>query len=293
MITIESLTKRYGPTVAVDGLSFAARAGRVTALLGPNGAGKTTTLRILLGLARPDAGSATIDGRPYRDLPDPARSVGAVLEESTFHPGHTARTHLRSLACAAGLPPGRVDEVTTLVDLDHAADRRTGGYSLGMWQRLSIASALLGDPRVLVLDEPQNGLDPHGVRWLRDLLRSLAGEGRAVLVSSHLLSEMSQVADDVIIVSGGRLVRQATLGELVEEITDGVRARTPHRDRLVDLLAEQGWPASRLDFETVLARGCSPPELAVLAVEHGIALYELAPQRHRLEDVFLQLTGTD
>ncbi|MGI8697791.1 MAG: ABC transporter ATP-binding protein [Mycobacteriales bacterium] len=214
MIVVDALAKRFGTTLALDGLSFTARPGRVTALLGPNGAGKTTTLRILLGLAGATSGTATFDGVRYADLEDPLGTTGAVVEESTFHPGRTARTHLRALALAAGLPPGRPDEVLGLVELSGVADRRVRHYSLGMRQRLSIAAALLGDPAHLVLDEPQNGLDPRGTRWLRGLLRTLAAEGRTVLVSSHLLAEMAEIADDVVVVAGGRLVRQAGLDEL-------------------------------------------------------------------------------
>lgn len=214
MIVVSSLTKRFGTTLALDGLSFTAAPGRVTALLGPNGAGKTTTLRILLGLASPTSGTATFDGTRYADLEKPLGTVGAVVEESTFHPGRTARTHLRGLALAAGLASSRPEEVLEVVELTGVADRRVRQFSLGMRQRLSIAAALLGDPAHLVLDEPQNGLDPRGNRWLRGLLRALAAEGRTVLVSSHLLAEMAEVADDAVVVAGGRLVRQATLDEL-------------------------------------------------------------------------------
>jgi len=214
MIVVKSLSKRFGTTLALDGISFTAAPGRVTALLGPNGAGKTTTLRILLGLATPTSGAATFDGTRYADLERPLRTTGAVVEESTFHPGRTARAHLRALAIAAGLPPERPDEVLDLVELTGVADRRVRQFSLGMRQRLSIAAALLGNPAHLVLDEPQNGLDPRGTRWLRGLLRTLAAEGRTVLVSSHLLAEMAEAADDAVVVAGGRLVLQATLHEL-------------------------------------------------------------------------------
>ncbi|NGO06658.1 ABC transporter ATP-binding protein [Streptomyces sp. HC44] len=204
-IEIRGLTKTFGPIHAVDDVSFTAPAGQVTGFLGPNGAGKTTTLRMLLGLERPTGGTAVIGGRAYRELASPRRTVGAVLEASGLHPGRRGRTHLELLARAAGLPRQRVDEVLETVGLGAAADRRAGGYSLGMRQRLAVAGALLGDPEVLVLDEPTNGLDPAGVRWLRDLLRQLAGEGRTVLVSSHLLAEVTQYADRVVIIAGGRL----------------------------------------------------------------------------------------
>ncbi len=206
MLAVNSLTKRFGGTLAVDDLTFEARAGRLVGFLGPNGAGKTTTLRSLLGLTVPSSGAATVDGRRYGELPDPVRVVGAVLEGSQFHPGRTGRNHLRVLAAAAGLPVGRVEEVLALVELSSAGDRRVKGYSLGMRQRLSLAGALLGDPRALVLDEPANGLDPQGIRWLRDFIRARGAEGRTVLVSSHVLAEVAQTVDEVVVVSRGALV---------------------------------------------------------------------------------------
>jgi ABC-2 type transport system ATP-binding protein len=214
VIEVRDLTKRYGGVLAVDRLGFALAEGAVTGFLGPNGAGKSTTLRMLLGLTRPTAGSATIDGVPYRELRDPVRTVGALLEATGFHPGRSGRDHLRVLATAAGLPPARVDEVLDLVDLTGAARRRAGGYSLGMRQRLGLAAALLGDPEVLILDEPANGLDPEGVHWLRGLLRRLAAQGRTVLVSSHQLAEVAQTVDDVVIIARGRLVTQTTVSDL-------------------------------------------------------------------------------
>ncbi len=216
-IAVENLSKQFGPTRAVDDLTFRAREGAVTAFLGRNGAGKTTTLRVLLGLVEPTAGSATLGGARYRDLPDPRRRVGAVLEASGFHPGRSGRNHLRVIQAAARLPRSRVDTVLELVGLDEASQRRTRGYSLGMRQRLGLAAALLGDPEVLVLDEPTNGLDPEGIRWIRDLLRGLAAEGRTVLVSSHILAEVAQIANDVVIIESGRLVQEAPLGELLAQ----------------------------------------------------------------------------
>jgi ABC-2 type transport system ATP-binding protein len=213
-ISFHKLTKRYGPVLAVDNLSFDVPPGRVTGLLGPNGSGKTTTLRILLGLAAPTSGTATIAGLPYRQLPDPMRRVGAALDSSTFHPGRSAAQHLRVITTAADLPPRRVDEVLDLVGLSDVAGRKVGGFSLGMRQRLSLAGALLGNPRVLVLDEPLNGLDPDGIRWIRGLLRSLAAGDRTVLVSSHLLSEAAQIVDDVVVLSRGQLVTHTTLADL-------------------------------------------------------------------------------
>jgi ABC-2 type transport system ATP-binding protein len=214
-IEVTGLSKRYGAKTAVDDLSFTVRYGRIVGFLGPNGAGKTTTLRVLLGLIRPTGGAATISGRPYAQLPDPARTVGAVLDAGAAHPGRSGRSHLRALARAAGLPDSRVRSVLTLVGLESAAGARAGAYSLGMRQRLGLAAALLGDPPVLVLDEPANGLDPQGIRWLRELLSALASEGRAILVSSHALAEVAQTADDVVVIRGGRSVLQAPLDELL------------------------------------------------------------------------------
>ena len=219
-IRIQNLTKRYGPIVAVDDLSFEVRPGQVTGFLGPNGSGKTTTLRILLGLASPSAGTATIGGLPYHQLPDPVRQVGAALDSNTFHPGRSAAQHLRIIATVTGLPRCRVDEVLGLTGLADVAGRRVGGFSLGMRQRLSLAGALLGDPGVLVFDEPLNGLDPDGIRWLRGLLRDLAAQDRTVFVSSHLLSEVAQTADEVVVLSRGRLVAQTPLADLVDRGED-------------------------------------------------------------------------
>ncbi len=214
-IEVTGLTKRFGQTVAVNDLSFTVSYGRITGFLGPNGAGKTTTLRALLGLIRPDSGAAMIAGFRYAELTDPVRAVGALLDPAAVHPGRTGRAHLRVLAAAAGIPDGRADRLLQRVGLAGAADQRVGGYSLGMRQRLGLAASLLGDPRVLVLDEPANGLDPQGIRWLRDELRSLAAEGRAVLVSSHALAELAQTVDDIVIIGGGRSVTQAPLGKLL------------------------------------------------------------------------------
>jgi len=216
-IQISGLKKCFGAVAAVDGLSFTVRPGTVTGFLGPNGAGKTTTLRMLLGLVRPDGGSALINGVPYRDLPEPLHEVGAVLEASSFHPGRTAHAHLRIQAIAADVDPSRVEDVLSLVDLAAAAGRRIGGFSLGMRQRLGLATALLADPDILILDEPANGLDPEGVRWLRDLLRGFAAEGGTVLVSSHLLAEVAQTVDSVVIIQRGRLVTQGPIAELTAD----------------------------------------------------------------------------
>src|SRR6478672_12422614 len=236
----EALTKRYGSLTAVDGLSFALDAGTVTGFLGPNGAGKTTTLRVLLGLARPTSGSALVFDRPYAELERPALRVGAVLEATDFHPGRSGRNHLRTLAHATRVPDSRVDEVLKLVELDNAKNRRVKGYSLGMRQRLGLAAALLGEPELLVLDEPANGLDPEGVRWLRDFLRSFAAGGRTVLVSSHVLAEVAQTVDHVLIVANGRLVIESPLAELTNRVGGSVRVRSPQAAKLHGRLEHEG-----------------------------------------------------
>jgi ABC-2 type transport system ATP-binding protein len=292
VIDVTSLSKRFGATLAVDNLSFRVESGRVTGFLGPNGAGKTTTMRAVLGLVRPSTGSATVLGRRYRDLDEPARRVGAVLEATAFHPGRSGRNHLRVIASAAGLPRARVEEVLELVDLTGAAKRRTGGYSLGMRQRLSLAGALLGDPEVLVLDEPANGLDPAGVRWLRDTLRGLADQGRTILVSSHILAEMELIADEVVIIHRGRFVASGTIDELVARASGGVRVRSPQLTQLRELLAARG--ATLQDDEGALRVGGIPAEqIGELAAQHGVVLHELAPERATLEQAFFELTEGD
>ena len=290
MIEVDGLTKRYGNVLAVDGLSFRAEPGRVTGFLGPNGAGKTTTLRVLVGLLRPTAGSATVLGRRYAQLDDPVRSVGAVLEASGFHPGRSGRNHLRTLATAAGIASARVEELLQLVDLATAARRRVGGYSLGMRQRLSLAGALLGDPQVLILDEPANGLDPQGIRWLRDLLRGFAAEGRTVLVSSHVLAEMQQLADDVVIIARGRIVAQAGVGDVVGRAGGAVRVRSPQRERLTEALRREGFEATPLDENGLSVRNASPAQVGDIAATEGVALHELVAGEATLEEVFLELT---
>jgi ABC-2 type transport system ATP-binding protein len=291
VITIEGLSKRFGDVVAVDDLSFSVDQGTVVGFLGPNGAGKTTTLRMLLGLVSPTAGAARIDGRPYRELADPVRHVGAVLEASGFHPGRTARDHLRVLATAAGLPPARADQVLGQVGLGGAARRRAGGLSLGMGQRLALAAALLGDPRVLVLDEPANGLDPEGIHWLRGFLRHLADQGRTVLVSSHVLAEVAQTVDQVVIIARGRLVTQSTLAALTERAKGTVRVRTPDAEALRDRLAARGTPAELTGPDQLLVTGASSETVGQAAAAAGIAVYELAAEHPNLEEVFLQLTA--
>jgi ABC-2 type transport system ATP-binding protein len=283
------LTKRFGKTVAVDDLSFAVERGRITGFLGPNGAGKTTTLRVLLGLVEPTKGTATIMGRRYRSLDQPAGRVGSVLEATGFHPTRSGRNHLRVLAAATGVPTSRVDEVLALVKLEQWGRRKVKTYSLGMRQRLSLASALLGDPDVLVLDEPANGLDPEGIRWLRDLLRSLSAQGRTILISSHVLAEIAQTVDDVAIIQKGRLVAHGTLEELTARGAGIVRVRTPTAERLRDLLTEAGLRTSIEEPDRLAVEGM-PERVGEIAAENGVVLHELRTDA-TLEKVFLELTG--
>jgi ABC-2 type transport system ATP-binding protein len=290
-ISVQGLTKRFGDVLAVDRLDFEVDPGTVTGFLGPNGAGKTTTLRMLLGLVAPTSGTATIDGRPYRELADPARRVGAVLEQSGFHPGRPARDHLRALATAAGLAPRRVDEVLEQTGLAAAARRRVGGFSLGMRQRLGLAAALLGDPGVLVLDEPTNGLDPEGVHWLRGLVRGLADQGRTVLVSSHLLAEVAQTVDQVVIIDRGRLVARSTLAALTAGADRTVRVRTAQPETLRDLLVARGATVTLDGPGQLLVGGVTAEEIGQAAATGGVVLHEMRFERSNLEDVFLELTG--
>jgi ABC-2 type transport system ATP-binding protein len=291
VITINDLTKRFGQVTAVDNLSFEVDQGTVVGFLGPNGAGKTTTLRMLLGLVTPTSGTATIDGKPYRALADPIRHVGAVLEASSYHPGRSARNHLHVIATAAGLPLARADQVLDQVGLAEAARRRVGGFSLGMRQRLGLATALLGDPQVLILDEPANGLDPEGVHWLRGLLRQLADQGRTVLVSSHVLAEVAQTVDQVVIIARGRLVSQSTLTALTARTDRLVRVRTPAADSLRSLLAAQGIQAHPDGADQLIAAGTTTETVGRAAAAAGIVIYEMTAERSNLEDVFLQLTS--
>jgi ABC-2 type transport system ATP-binding protein len=287
-IAARGLTKRFGRVHAVDDLSFEVRPGRVTGFLGPNGAGKSTTMRMVLGLVRPTAGSAAVLGLPYASLERPATAVGAVLEVGSFHPQRTGRNHLRVLAAASGVPDTRVDEVLALVDLTDAADRRAGGYSLGMRQRLGLAGALLGDPRVLILDEPANGLDPQGIRWLREFLREFAANGNAVLVSSHLLSEMAQMADEVIVIDRGRLVRQGSLADLTAGHAS-VRVAAADDGVLQAALIAAGLQP-RVDGEAFVVTGAEAGDVGRIAAAEGIALTQLTAQESTLEDAFLELT---
>jgi len=291
LIEVEQLTKRFRKTLAVDDLSFKVREGAICGFLGPNGAGKTTTLRSSLGLVRPTAGQATVMGRPYRGLERPPFDVGAVLEASSFHPGRTGRNHLRVVAAAAGIPRPRVEDVLDFVHLSEAAGRRVGGYSLGMRQRLSLAAAFLGDPKVLILDEPANGLDPEGMRWLRELLRSLASEGRTILISSHVLAEVEQIADEVVIIHRGRFVAHETTAELSARAAAGVRVRSPQADRLKPLLQEAGLAVTSSEGDLLLVGEGSTERVGELAAANGIVLHELAAEKTTLEEAFLELTA--
>jgi ABC-2 type transport system ATP-binding protein len=291
VISIEGLTKRFGEVLAVDNLSFAVEEGTVVGFLGPNGAGKTTTLRTLLGLVTPTAGTARIDGRPYRELPDPIRHVGALLESSGVHPGRSARNHLRVVATAAGLPAVRADQVLAQVGLAGAAHRRVGGFSLGMRQRLGLATALLGDPQVLVLDEPANGLDPEGIHWLRGLLRHLADQGRTVLVSSHGLAEVAQTVDQVVIIAAGRLVTQSTLAALTDRAKGTVWVRSADPQALRDLLAAQGADVEFTGPDELVAGGVTSEQVGRAAAAANIAIYEMRLEQPDLEKAFLQLTA--
>jgi ABC-2 type transport system ATP-binding protein len=293
-VEISEISKRFGSVQAVSGLSFEVAAGRVTGFLGPNGAGKSTTLRILLGLVHADGGDATFSGRHYGELDHPSREVGAVLEDASFHPGRSGRNHLRTLAAAGEHPAERVDQVLEEVGLADAAHRRVKGYSMGMRQRLAIAAALLGDPEVLILDEPANGLDPPGIRWIRDLLRAQAGQGRAVLVSSHLLSEVAQSVDDVVVISHGVMKASGPL-ESVLGSPDGpvTRVRSADDERLASQLEAKQIQVSRDSAGGLLAHGASAEAVGEIANDGRIALQELGAVSRSLEEAFFELTEGD
>jgi ABC-2 type transport system ATP-binding protein len=292
MIEAAHLTKRFGAKTAVDDLSFRVTPGRVTGFLGPNGAGKSTTMRLILGLDLPTGGSVTVNGRRYADLRAPLHEVGALLEARAFHTGRSARSHLLALAATHGIARSRVDELLGLAGLEDVARKRAGGFSLGMGQRLGIAAALLGDPSTLLLDEPVNGLDPEGIRWIRTLLKGLAAEGRTVFVSSHLMNEMAVTADHVIVVGRGRLIADLSTAELLRTASgSSVRVRSPEAARLRDLLTgPEVTVSSRADGE-LLVRGASPEHVGDLAREHGIAVHELVLETATLEDAFMELTA--
>ncbi|MFJ3799281.1 ATP-binding cassette domain-containing protein [Streptomyces sp. NPDC090088] len=292
MIDARQLTKRYGEKTAVDGLEFVVKPGTVTGFLGPNGAGKSTTMRMIVGLDAPTSGSVTVNGRRYARHRAPLQEVGALLEAKSVHPGRSAYHHLRALALTHGIPRRRVEEVIELAGLGSVAKKRAGAFSLGMGQRLGIAAALLGDPQTVMLDEPVNGLDPEGVLWIRNLLTSLAGEGRTVFVSSHLMSEMALVADHLIVVGRGRLLADTTVGDLVREAGgDTVHVATQDPARLRDVLAgpEIGIEG-RIGSEELLVTGLSAREIGLKAAEHGIALFQLSTRQMSLEQAFMDLT---
>jgi ABC-2 type transport system ATP-binding protein len=291
-VEIRDLHKRFGKVHAVRGLSFDVRPGRVTGFLGPNGAGKSTTLRALLGLVRPSSGSALFDGNPYAELDHPTAYVGAVLEDTAFHPGRTGRNHLRVQAAAGEHPVARVDEVLGLVELTGAADRRVKGYSMGMRQRLAIASALLGDPKVLILDEPTNGLDPPGIAWMREMVRAHAAQGNAVLVSSHLLAEVAQSVDDVVVIAGGELRGHGTLEEVLGRGGEGPVTEVSARDseRLASAVERRGYGVER-NGDGLLVLGATPEQVGLIALEETVPLLGLAPRSRSLEDAFFDLTG--
>jgi ABC-2 type transport system ATP-binding protein len=292
VIEVDGLTKRFGRTLAVDDLSFSVAPGTVTGFLGPNGAGKSTTLRSILGLVRPDSGQTTVLGKPYAALERPLERVGAVLETFDAHPGRSGWNHLRVLASAAGLPRSRVDEVLELVELTGEAKRRAKGYSLGMRQRLGLAAALLGDPEVLVLDEPANGLDPQGIRWLRDLLRAQARGGRTVLVSSHVLAEVAQTVDEVVIIHRGKLIRQAAMSDVEGMAAGSTVVRSPEVGRLAALLAGAGAEVRSLE-DGGLEVSAPSAWVGEIAAANGVVLHELTSARATLEEVFLLLTGAE
>ncbi|TDW92507.1 ABC transporter ATP-binding protein [Kribbella sp. VKM Ac-2566] len=290
-IEVRGLTKRYGSDVVVDDLSFSVEPGQVTGFLGPNGAGKSTTMKMIIGLAAPTRGTVTVGGRRYQDLPVPLTEVGALLDASAVHGARTAYDHLLALAVSNGLPRRRVDEVLVRTGLEGVAGKRAGGFSLGMRQRLGIAATLLGDPDVLIFDEPVNGLDPEGIRWIRDFMRSLAAEGRAVLVSSHLMSEMAQTADHLVVIGRGRLIADMGMAELMHANGEGtVLVRTGEPDSFAQHLTTAGGTVRDGLEGALVVSGLSGAEIGKLAAYHGVALSELTPQRASLEDAFMALT---
>ncbi|HWI07271.1 MAG TPA: ATP-binding cassette domain-containing protein [Solirubrobacteraceae bacterium] len=291
-VEIRGLSKRFGSVLAVDDLTFDIAAGRVTGFLGPNGAGKSTTLRALLGLVRPTAGTATFEGSRYDQLERPATKVGAVLEDASFHPGRTGRNHLRVLAVTGRHPPERIDAVLEAVGLTPAADRRVKGYSMGMRQRLAIASALLGDPEVLILDEPTNGLDPPGIAWMRGMVREQATRGRAVLVSSHLLAEVAQSVDDVVVIAKGKMRGHGTLEQVLGgDEGPSTEVRSQDDDRLARVLQAAGHAVTRLPAGGLLVLGVSPREVGEIAHDGGVYLVKLSQRSRSLEQAFFALTG--
>ncbi|WP_084718938.1 ABC transporter ATP-binding protein [Streptacidiphilus carbonis] len=294
MIEMCELTKRYGDKPAVDSLSCTVRPGRVTGFLGPNGAGKSTTMRLILGLDRPDGGRVLVDGKPYDRLPAPLTRIGALLEASAAQGGRSARDHLLWLARSNRIPDRRVDEVLREVGLQDVARKRSAGFSLGMGQRLGIAAALLGDPSVVMFDEPVNGLDPEGILWIRTLMKGLAAEGRTVFVSSHLMSEMALTADHLVVIGRGRLLADVPMEEFIDRNARSfVRIRTPRPESLLDALAVEGLTAVSAPDGTWEVEGADPARIAALAAERGVVLDELSPQRASLEEAFMQMTADE
>jgi ABC-2 type transport system ATP-binding protein len=292
MIAARGLTKTYGTTKAVDGIDFTVETGRVTGFLGPNGAGKSTTMRMVLGLDRPTAGSVTVNGRRYADSPAPLREVGALLEARALHPGRSARDHLRWMATSNAIPARRVEEVLGLVGLEKVAGQRVGKFSLGMGQRLGIAVALLGDPPVVVLDEPVNGLDPEGIRWVRTLARQLAAEGRTVFVSSHLMSEMALTADHLLVIGRGRILADCSTSEFIaDHAASFVRVRSPQPGQVADLLRAQGLDVAVHEDDELRVQGLDAPAIGELVGKSGLLLHELTLVRSSLEDAFMTLTA--
>ncbi|WP_327697746.1 ABC transporter ATP-binding protein [Streptomyces sp. NBC_00459] len=292
MIELEGLTKRYGEKMAVNHLTFTVRPGIVTGFLGPNGAGKSTTMRMMLGLDRPTAGDVRIDGQHYNRLKDPLKYIGALLDAKAMHGGRSAYNHLLCLAQSNGIPSSRVHEVLDTVGLTAVARKKAKGFSLGMGQRLGIAGALLGDPRILMFDEPVNGLDPEGIHWIRNLMKSLAAQGRTVFVSSHLMSEMALTADHLVVIGQGRLLADTSMADFIEQNSRSyVRIRSPQRERLLDVLYAAGITAVQAGGETLEVDGGKAEQIGELAAQHHLVLHELSPQQASLEEAFMQLTA--
>ena len=292
MIEVSNLTKRYGDRLAVEDLSFTVEPGVVTGFLGPNGSGKSTTMRLILGLDTPTSGTALVSGRPYHDIDDPLLEIGAMLEARAIHTGRSARNHLRALAATHAIPDWRVAEVIKLVGLEQVADKRVGTFSLGMGQRLGIASSLLGDPRTVVLDEPVNGLDPEGIRWVRELLRRLADEGKTVFLSSHMMSEMALIAERLVVIGRGRLIANTTVEDFVARASAGapVEVRSPRSAELRQAFERRDWSTDNPAPETLVVEGASAAEIGDFVAELGIPIHGLTPRQMSLEDAFMQIT---
>jgi ABC-2 type transport system ATP-binding protein len=291
MIEAHALTKRYGDKTAVDGISFTIAPGSVTGFLGPNGAGKSTTMRMIMGLDRPSSGTVTVNGRPYAKHRSPLSEAGALLDAKAVHPGRSARSHLRTMAATHNIPASRVDEVIEMTGLATVAGKRVGGFSLGMGQRLGIASAMLGDPRTLILDEPVNGLDPEGVQWVRRLVRSLADEGRTVFLSSHLMSEMAQTADQLLVIGRGRIIAAGPVQQVIESVSGAaVRVRTPRATELAALVTADGAAVTSPGPGVLELRGIDAERVGEIACAHGIVLHELSPRSASLEEAYMSLT---